>query len=277
MSSTNLSYPSASQTPTTISDIEQTLQNGLEALRNAPLNDQITAALKFLVPPGFRPVAQLEEDRRKKRSTAAASNWNPETGEIVIYFERQEPDSRHPVIQSPPTISTNSENDLPDKKGELRAKMQNWEKSGLRENSKQLPPVERVAAARNDALAFLAEPKVTDSEIQQLCIALAEAEKAGKAFIALKWFRDNELTTHGYAWAESLAYRQAVLAKAFDVGAIQTTPIPNPKAPQHPTTTIRLNRESKYAQAVAPRFQPIKLRGEGPTASEILLRDRERF
>ena len=120
-------------------------------------------------------------------------------------------------------------------------------------------------------------PADMDVRVKELCAALAEAERGGHAFIALKWFRDNELTTHGYAWAESVARRQAVLAKAFEVGAIQTTPIPNPKSPQHPTTTVKLNRESKYAQAVAPRFQPIKLRGEGPTASEILLRDRERF
>ena len=78
--------------------------------------------------------------------------------------------------------------------------MQHWEKSGLRENPMGLPPVERIAAARNDALAFLAEPKVSDDEIQQLCVSLAESEKAGKSFIALKWFRDNELTTHGYTW-----------------------------------------------------------------------------
>ncbi len=76
----------------TINDIEQTVANGLEALRNAPLNEQITAALKFLTPHGYRPIAQLEEDGRKKRSTAAASNWNPETGEIVIYFERTKPE-----------------------------------------------------------------------------------------------------------------------------------------------------------------------------------------
>ena len=93
-------------------------------------------------------------------------------------------------------------------------------------------------------------------------MALAEAEKAGKAFIAFKWFRDNELTKHGYAWADSLAHRQAVLAKAFEVGAIQTTPIPNPKSPQHPTTTVKLNRESKYAQAVAPRFNRFAQRME---------------
>jgi hypothetical protein len=40
---------------------------------------------------------------------------------------------------------------------------------------------------------------------------------------------------------------------------------------------VKLNRESEYAKAVPPRFQPIKLRGEGPSVSETLLRDRERF
>src|ERR1700690_1691750 len=88
----------ASTSEPTISDIEQTVQNGLEALRDAPLNDQISAALKFLVPAGYRPVAQLEEDGRKKRSTAAASNWNPETGEIVIYFERTAQESSQPSM-----------------------------------------------------------------------------------------------------------------------------------------------------------------------------------
>jgi hypothetical protein len=261
----------------TINDIEQTLQNGLEALRNAPLNEQITAALKFLTPSGYRPIAQLEEDGRKKRSNAAASNWNPETGEIVIYFERQAPESNLSVVENQPTIPASIEDDLSAKRQEFFAKKERERKAGLIENTTELPPVERIAASRNTVLSILAEPKVSDEEIQQLCIALAEAEKAGKAFIALKWFRDNELTAHGYAWAESLAYRQAVVAKAFDVGAIMTTQIPNPKAPQHPTTTVKLNRESKYAQAVAPRFQPIQLRGEGPSASELLLRDRERF
>jgi len=36
----------------TINDIEQVVQNGLQALRGAPLNDEITAALKFLTPTG---------------------------------------------------------------------------------------------------------------------------------------------------------------------------------------------------------------------------------
>jgi hypothetical protein len=117
--------------------------------------------------------------------------------------------------------------------------------------------------------------EVTSLQIQQCCEALAEAEKAGKLFIALTWFRDNGLTAHSYSWAESPAHRRAVLTKAIDVGAIVTASIPNPKAPQHPTTTVKLNRESEYAQAVTPRFQPIRARG-GASASEIVIRDRGR-
>jgi hypothetical protein len=100
------SVSSTSNPEPTISDIEQIVQNGLEALRNAPLNDQITAALKFLTPPGYRPIAQLEEDGRKKRRSAAASNWNPETGEIVIYFERAESGSP-PAPAVPPRMVQN--------------------------------------------------------------------------------------------------------------------------------------------------------------------------
>ncbi|WP_263368040.1 hypothetical protein [Edaphobacter bradus] len=79
--------PSTASSPATISEIEQTIQSGLEALRRAPLNDTITAALKFLIPEGFAPVVQLEEEGRKKRSNASASHWDPKKGEIVIYFE----------------------------------------------------------------------------------------------------------------------------------------------------------------------------------------------
>ena len=65
----------------TINDVENAIQAGLEALRNAPLSKTITAALSFLAPEGFTPVIQLEEDGRKKRNTAAASNWSPEKNE----------------------------------------------------------------------------------------------------------------------------------------------------------------------------------------------------
>jgi hypothetical protein len=233
----------------TISDIEQVVQTGLQALRSAPLSDEITKALKFLAPSGYRPVAQFEEDGRKKRSTAAASNWNPETGEIVIYFEREEPEP--PSAKSPLPIRPLS----------------------------SLPfggPVSTVDTAPHAQPLLNVEAEVTQQQIQQCCEALADAEKAGKAFIALKWFRDTALMSRGHDWTASLAHRQAVLTKAIDVGAIVTSPIPNPKAPQHLTTTIKLNRESSYARTVAPRYQPVRAL-DGASASEIVLRDRGRF
>jgi|GEM_PF-441464 len=262
------------QAEPTISDIEQAVANGLEALRDAPLNEQITAALKFLTPPGYRPIAQLEEDGRKKRSTAAASNWNPETGEIVIYFERKEPESTQSTAAALPVLDVNPEEDQA--RREFFAKKERERKAGLIEDPWKISRAERPAATRNAMLATLAERNISDVEIEQLCAALAEAERAGKAFIALKWFRDHDLPTRGYSWTDSPAYRQAVLAKAFDVGAILTTKIPNPNSPQNPTTTVKLNRESKYAQTVAPRYQPIRAKG-GASASEIVLRDRGRF
>jgi hypothetical protein len=250
------------QSEPTISDVEQAVANGLEALRNAPLNEQITAALQFLTPPGYRPIAQLEEDGRKKRSNAAASNWNPETGEIVIYFER-----------------LSSEEHIPEPLARVPADASYDPKFTEDEICKLSLPMQRELLESNDSeyagsceYHYAGKP-----QIQQCCEALAEAEKAGKAFLSLKWFRDVYLVARSYPWAAIPSSRQAVLARAIEAGAISTGQIPNPKAPKHPTTTIKLNRESNYAQTVAPRYQPIPLRGDGPSASEILLRDRGRF
>jgi hypothetical protein len=258
----------------TISDIEQTVQNGLEALRDAPLNEQITAALKFLTPPGYRPIAQFEEDGRKKRSTASASNWNPETGEIVIYFERTKLDSVPPMSPERHAAGRSRINAASSQASAAAALL------GLDFESR-LRRIREDSGLSNDP--YVPDPlptfdtgAVTPWQIQQCCEALAEVEKAGKAFIALKWFRDQGLTSHGYSWAESLACRQAVLTKAIEEGAILTTQIPNPRAPQHPTTTVKLNRESEHALSVPPRYQPIRAKG-GASASEIILRDRGRF
>jgi hypothetical protein len=234
--------------PTTINDVEQIIASALEALRPAPLSQNITSAFPYLLPKGMRLRVQLEEAGRKKRSTAAASNWNPETGEIVLYYERADPE---PSLT--PTVAPQS--------GPASA---------------GFTPFERAERFANENLQNADAPEVTPLQIQQCCEALAEAEKAGKAFIALKWFRDTGLMGSGHSWADSLAHRQAVIVKAIEVGAILTAPIPNPKAPQHPTTTVRLNRESEYAKTVTRRFQPIRARG-GESASEILLRDRGRL
>jgi hypothetical protein len=73
----------------TIQDSEEALEAFLLSLRRLQTSDIAQPqALGFLAPAGFRPVVELQEDGRKKRRTASADNWNPETGEIRVYFER---------------------------------------------------------------------------------------------------------------------------------------------------------------------------------------------
>lgn len=235
--------------PATINDIEQIIASALEALRPAPLSQNITSAFPYLLPSGMRLRVQLEEDGRKKRSTAAASNWNPETGEIVLYYERADPPPSNPTAAVAPQSGPASSGFI---------------------------PFERAERLANEKLDTTDVPGITSLQLQQCCEALAEAEKAGKAFIALKWFRDTALMDRGYLWADSLAQRQAVVAKAIEVGALVTRAIPNPKAPQHPTTTVKLNTDSEYAKTVNRRFQPIRPRN-GESASEMILRDRGRL
>jgi hypothetical protein len=191
----------SSPTPATINDIEETIRIGLEALRRAPMNDAITKALGFLIPEGFAPVVQLEEEGRKKRANSAASNWDPEKGEIVIYFERT---AAHHPVRPQQTVS-------------------------------------QPTAARVPKAAVPSEPaEATAEELQQCSEALSQAEAEGKPFIALKWFRDTALPSYSYPWTISPASRQRVLTKAIESGIVALDKVPNPKSPQFPTTTVRL-------------------------------------
>ena len=81
-----------------------------------------------------------------------------------------------------------------------------------------------------------------DMRVKELCAALAEAERGGHAFIALKWFRDSFLPRKAFRWNQHPDTRQTVLAEAIQRGLVMTSKIANPKTPAYPTTTIRLNR-----------------------------------
>lgn len=217
----------------TIEDAESQVQSALESVRNLPLSAEITDALKYILRDGYRPVIQLEENGRAKRSTAAATNWTPETGEIHIHFEKRSADLDRTQVKSAPVA------------------------------------VSSIVAAPPQP-SRIVEP-VSATEIAQCCQALDSAEKLGRHFIALKWFRDDFLTAQDFSWTTSDQRRQQVLAHAIDGGRIQSKKIPNPRSPQFPTTTITLNR-SISTPAIAPRFQPIPVRGESVSSS--LLRDR---
>ncbi len=228
----------------TIQEAETAIGVGLETLRNLPFNDTVSDALKFLLPPpGFRLAVQLEEDGRKKRNTASVTNWNHLSGEIVIFFEQ----ISSAVPQVPAGLS-----DLPH--------------TSATANLKPAMPVLQPAP-----VAIVLSAGTADQDLRECCQALAEAEKMGRQFYAIKWFRDSYLPERGYDWTASVQDRQRVLNRAIQEGYIETQTIPNPKNPAFPTTTLLLNRE-KAKDMVGSRFRPITLRGE--PLSETIIRDR---
>ena len=99
-------------------------------------------------------------------------------------------------------------------------------------------------------------PADMDARVKELCAALAEAERGGHAFIALKWFRDSFLPRKAFRWNQHPETRQAVLAEAIQRGVVLTSKIANPKTPAYPTTTIRLNRAEAGIPEEAQRFHP---------------------
>ncbi len=218
----------------TIREREERMERALDLLRSTsdstPPSDalEILSELRMLfAPSGYRPTVQLEEEGRKKRATAAESNWRFERGEIVIFHE---------------TVS------------------------GL-----ELVPTPNSEIPPSSPAAIIASP-VGDEDVRQCCEALAEAEKAGKQFIGYKWFRDLALAGLRYRWAATAEGRARVLKEAIDRGAIETRKIPNPTAPMHPTTTVRLVPRELSPVKLKSRFNPVPIKGE--PASVTLLRDR---
>lgn len=189
-------------------------------------------ALHFLAPEGYQAIVELcSESGRSKRRNAPADAWNPEEDEIRIYFERAEDaDAPRRSTRAPRFIREASMGEEEDREGALAGDL--------------------------------------DTRVKELCTALAEAERGGHAFIALKWFRDSFLPRKPFPWNRSSESRQLVLAEAIQRGVVLTSKIANPKTPAYPTTTIRLNRAEAAVAEDANRFQPVPLK-EGDAAESI--------
>jgi hypothetical protein len=232
-----------------IVEVEESVQGALEALpsivRSKPLNPltQLLAdALNILAPAGYHPVVELQENGRRKRRTASADNWTPETGEILISFSKDDPSPQEARFRQPAQRGSDSPL-AADTVGPHRP----------------APAVRAgVPAAPGGSLEL---------EENDLCRTLEEVERQGRAFIALKWFRDDVLTTKSFAWAADSEHRQAVLASAIEKGLIVTSRVPNPRSP-FPTTSIRLNRAPVTPQSAGRRYSPVKIQGE-PLSSTI--------
>jgi hypothetical protein len=186
----------------------------------------LARALRFLAPPGFQVIVELcSESGRSKRRTASADTWSPEEDEVRIYFERIEGDEPMPRLTRAARATTTQ------------------------------------AAEEEEEEEEAILPADLDSRVKELCAALAEAERGGHAFIALKWFRDSFLPRKAFRWNQQPEARQAILAEAIQRGVVLTSKIANPKTPAYPTTTIRLNRVEAGIPEEAQRFHPIEVQG----------------
>ena len=191
-------------------------------------------ALRFLAPPGYQAIVELcSENGRSKRRNASA--------EIVVARRRRSPH----LFRAPRWTKT------------LRLPTESH--SRVRHRA-------RLDDEPDEILAVV--PADLDARVKELCAALAEAERGGHAFIALKWFRDSFLPRKTFRWNQHPESRQAVLAEAIQRGVVLTSKIANPKTPAYPPTTIRLNRAEAGVPEEAQRFHPVVVQGE-PITEDI--------
>jgi len=209
----------------TVPEAEEIIEEALSELAFSQ-DPGMARALRFLAPPGYQAIVELcSENGRSKRRSAPAESWSPEEDEVRIYFERLD-DNTAPARQSRPS---------------------------------RVPIPQSFDEDVEDGISA---PADVDARVKELCAALAEAERGGHAFIALKWFRDSFLPRKAFRWNQHPESRQAVLAEAIQRGVVLTSKIANPKTPAYPTTTIRLNRAEAGVPEEAQRFHPVVVQGE---------------
>ncbi len=224
MKSTKADQNSVDVANLNIPDAEEMIEEALNELSFSS-DPGLARALHFLAPPGYQAIVELcSENGRSKRRNASADSWSPEEDEVRIYFERCDGAEVAP--------------------GPARF------------------PAAAESAFDDDESQDAAIPADLDARVKELCAALAEAERGGHAFIALKWFRDSFLSRKAFRWNQHPESRQAVLAEAIQRGVVVTSKIANPKTPAYPTTTIRLNRVEAGMPDEAQRFHPVTAHGD---------------
>jgi hypothetical protein len=234
MKSMRAAHASVDVSNMSIPDAEEIIEEALGELSYSQ-DPGLVRALRFLAPPGYQVIVELcSENGRSKRRNASAESWSPEEDEVRIYFERVDGDDPGPrSVRNSPRASADRHSD-----------------HRFEDEDSHEP----------------ANPVDLDSRVRELCGALAEAERGGHAFIALKWFRDSFLPRKSFRWNQNPESRQAILAEAIQRGVVLTSKIANPKTPAYPTTTIRLNRAEAGIPEEAQRFHPVAVNGETLTA-----------
>jgi hypothetical protein len=210
-----------------VPDAEEIIEEALNELAFSS-DPGLARALHFLAPPGYQAIVELcGENGRSKRRNALADSWSPEEDEVRIYFERTDEGEAAPRPVRAPRAAV------------------------------AVPAFDEEEDGQEAVI-----PADMDARVKELCAALAEAERGGHAFIALKWFRDSFLPRKAFRWNQHPDSRQAVLAEAIQRGVVLTSKIANPKTPAYPTTTIRLNRAEAGIPDEAQRFHPVAVHGD---------------
>ncbi len=227
MKSKKVTHGSPDTNNLSIPDAEEIVEEALNELAFSS-DPGLSRALRFLAPPGYQAIVELcSENGRSKRRNAQADTWSPEEDEVRIYFER-----------------------IGD--GEVAPRAARSSRA----------PVDHGLDQEDDDGQEAVIPADLDARVKELCAALAEAERGGHAFIALKWFRDSFLPRKAFRWNQHPESRQSVLAEAIQRGVVLTSKIANPKTPAYPTTTIRLNRAEAGIPEEAQRFHPVAVHGD---------------
>jgi hypothetical protein len=225
----------------TIPEAEEIIEEALEELAFST-DPGLVRALRFLAPPGYQAIVELcGENGRSKRRNASAACWTPEEDELRIYFERVGEDADDEPVRGDAPVE-------------------------IRQSSRASRPTSVTYEDGNVDTESGQLPADIDDRIKELCATLAEAERGGHAFIALKWFRDSFLPRKSFNWNQNPESRQMVLAEAILRGVVLTSKIPNPKTPAYPTTTIRLNRAEAGIPEEAQRFRPVAVQGDALSA-----------
>ncbi len=200
MKSTNPAPNSVETSSLSIPDAEEIIEEALNELASST-DPGLAQALHFLAPPGYQAIVELcSENGRSKRRNAMADAWTPEEDEVRIYFERID-----------------------------GAEMEPRPARAARAAAETLP-ADRIFDEDDDGQETVI-PADIDARVKELCAALAEAERGGHAFIALKWCRDSFLPRKAFRWNQHPESRQTVLAEAIQRGVVVTTKIANPKTP----------------------------------------------
>jgi hypothetical protein len=193
-------------------------------------------------------VSLFDESGRKKRCSASSENWSPEAGEIRIRFESA-------ISHVPETLKTDRE------EADLR---------------RQSPANERLAEPSPSRSEPQRDEILENEGLVQALISLDRAESTpGWNFVPLRKFRDEILSTD----IPSATERHSLLDTSIKRRLVLVGKVPNPKSPQFPVTTVRLNRLMPEVKAALGQsyddeedFHPVEIRGE--PISETIIRER---